>query len=329
MSSYQEFYEEAARAFSFDGSGKIIHRFGNIKSIPAAKQGNEQWVNAVEEVAWPVLYRWHYLRDRRRIPDRREGLTIREREDAEFVARLSEANHSAGVLDAGWRVLARGCGECLCEKSGVRLRVSMAALQADGMRAEDEIVAVRFPGERRYWMPAYYCTAAGTACEPELRIYFNVKPESAPWLLGVLSRELQDAAASYQLKLLNHPQSYTRPDAAVLYVPSSHARLCRGLVDQLLAEEGSRLRSAIPALARRIYPGIAVADEPPLLRGRRASFGEHRCRALARGLARAHREGTRSIGRAVDAICGELVLGNTDPACPYANLSGRSAAADF
>jgi hypothetical protein len=276
-----------------------------------------------------MLYQWHYLHERRKAPDGRAGLTMREREDPEFAARLSEANRSAGVLDGGWRVVSRGPEECLCEKGGLQLRVSAAALQAEGTRPDDETVAVRFPAERRHWMPLYYCTAGGIAAEVELRIYFNIKPASAAWLLRTLSQALQEAAASYQFKLLNHPRSYTRPDAAVLYVPASAARLCRTLVDQLTAEGASAFGATIPALTRGICRGVAVADEPAPLRGRRASFGEHRCRILARGLAHAHAEGRASVTQTVDAICREFILGNLDPAKPYSGVSDRSPAAQF
>jgi hypothetical protein len=67
-------------------------------------------------------------------------------------------------------------------------------------------------------------TAGGVAAEADLRIYFNVRPACAAWLLRVLGQDLNAAGASYQLNLLNHPRSHTRPDAAVLYVPVSAAR---------------------------------------------------------------------------------------------------------
>jgi hypothetical protein len=143
------------------------------------------------------------------------------------------------------------------------------------------------------------------------------------------SHASQSGVAGYQLKLLNHPRSYTGPDAAVLYVPGSEARVCRAIVDRLMASWTPAFRGAIPALTRGIYPGVAVADEPAALRGRRASFGEHRCRIVARGLARAHAGGCGCVTEAVDAICGEFKLNNIDPAQPYAGAPGRSAAAKF
>jgi hypothetical protein len=330
MNGYWQFYEETARSVSFDDAGRVSHKLGGLKTLRTrSKEPGEQWIDAAEDAVWPLLYQWHYLRERRRIPEGRDGLTMREREDPEFVARLSEANRSAGVLDGGWRVVSSGPDECLCEKGGLQLRVSAETLQADGMCPGDETAVVRFPAERRYWMPHYYCIGGGMAAEMELRVYFNVKPASAPWLLRTLSRELHESATSYQFKLLNHPASYTRPDAAVLYVPASESRAIRAIVDRLMASHPSVFRGAIPALTRAIYPGVAVADEPPALRGRQPSFGEHRCRLLARGLARAHAGGCGSVPQTVDAICGEFSLWNIDPAQPYANGPHRVAAAAF
>jgi hypothetical protein len=329
MSGYWEFYEETARAVRFDGLNRIFHKFAGRKTLPSSRQErDEQWITAVEEVVWPMLYRWHYLREQRKVADRREGLTMREREDPEFVAQLSQANRSAGVFDGGWRVVSNGSDGWLCEKSGLQLRVS-AGLQADGQHREDDGVAVRFPAERRHWMPLYYCTGGGMAIEAELRIYFNVRPASASWLLRTLSQALQDAAVSYQLKLLNHPQSYTRPDAAVLYVQGSDAGVCRAIVDRLTASGTAAFRKAIPALTRAIYPGVAVADEPTPRRGRRASFGEDRCRIVARGLAHAHAAGGGSVTQTIDAICREFIQGNLDPARPYADEPNRGAAIKF
>jgi hypothetical protein len=330
MSGYWDFYEETARAVSFDATGRVTHKFAGVKpvSLPG-KIRDERWIDGVEEGVWHWLYQWHYLRERRKVPDRREGLTMRELEDPEFVARLSQANRSAGVLDGGWRVVSSGPDECLCEKSGLQLRVSALSLRPDCQHRENEVVTIRFPAERRHWMPLYYCTCGGIAAEVELRVYFNVKPASAAWLLRTLSQELHESVAGYQLKLLNHPRSYTRPDAAVLYVPGSETRVCRAIVDRLMASGTPAFRGAIPALTRGIYPGVAVADEPSALRGRRTSFGEHRCRIVVRGLARAHAGGCGSVTEAVDAICREFELNNIDPAQPYAGAPGRSAAARF
>ncbi len=330
MSGYWEFYEETARAISFAGSSRVSHKFTGVKQIATRdEEPNERWIESAEDAVWPLIYRWHYLRDRRNVPEQRGWFTMRQREHPEFVAQLSEANQSRGVLDAGWRVVSRGPDECLCEKGGIPLRISTASLQTEGMRPNDETVTVRFPCERRYWMPLYYCTAGGIAAEVTLRLYFNVKSACAPWLLRILSHEFQQAGASYELKLLNHPQRYTRPDSAVLYVPASSVDLSRAIIDQLIAMGNSAFRGAVPALTRRIFPGIALADEPPPLRGRRVSFGEHRCRILARGLARSHAEGGHSVTEAVETIRREFVLRDLDPAQPYMAAGGQSAVATF
>jgi hypothetical protein len=59
MSGYWQFYEEIARAVSFDGSGRISHKFAGVKPIPlSGNERDEQWIDSVEEVVWPLLYQW-------------------------------------------------------------------------------------------------------------------------------------------------------------------------------------------------------------------------------------------------------------------------------
>jgi hypothetical protein len=331
VNSYWSFYADAATYSSFRESKRFCHKLAGVTPIrPGEERGSDGWLRAAEEAAWPVLYRWHYLRDRRGAAEDSEALTMREREDAEFVAALSQANHSAGVIDPGWIVTGRHGEECLCEKGGVRLRVRAALLQPEsGRPREKEEVAIRFPAERRHWMPLYYCTAGGASCEPQLRVYFNVKPACAAWLLRYVSEGLREAGASYQFKLLNNPRRYTRPDAAVLYVPGEALDACRAIVMRVMASGTSAFRREAPALARPIHPGIAVADEPESARARRTSFGEHRCRIVARGLARAHAGGSRSTADAVEMICREFALENLDSSRPYANSGSQSVAARF
>jgi hypothetical protein len=206
----------------------------------------------------------------------------------------------------------------LCDKNGLTLSVPATAAQVAG-----ETISVRFPSERRYWMPGYFCTLGGRAIDPDLRIYLNVKPQSAAWLARTITEKLEHSGASYQLKLLNHPRRYTRPDAAVLYVGRDSVDEARTLVK--LISVTPALRPQTPALARSIHPGIAVADEPLQTPGRFVSFGEHRCRILARALARAH---AACVQERVHAILREFEAEGLDPARPYASGS-QGIAADF
>lgn len=110
MSGYWEFYEETARAISFAGSSRVSHKFTGVKQIATRdEEPNERWIESAEDAVWPLIYRWHYLRDRRNVPEQRGWFTMRQREHPEFVAQLSEANQSRGVLDAGgvWSAVGR------------------------------------------------------------------------------------------------------------------------------------------------------------------------------------------------------------------------------
>jgi hypothetical protein len=312
MNCFHQSYDEAARAFWFQGARRFSHKFAGPRRIPSSSP------SAAENALWPIIYRWHYLRDSHAEVDPPHATTLREREDPEFVAMLSAANRSSGVWDPGWSIRGAQANESVCEKEGLVLCVPASDVRGS------ETVDVRFPSERRHWMPGYYCTAGGRTAQPDFRVYLNVKPQCAAWLLQTVTSQLEERGASYQLKLLNHPRAYTRPDASVLYMSGGGIEDCRRLLETLAAAP-SAFRAQTPALTRTLYRGIAIADEPPATAGRPVSFGEHRSRMVARGLARARAEGGLTVEQRLQAIYSEFESHGLDASRPYSAASGGIA----
>lgn len=318
MNCYQDFYRGIARAFRFQGNHRLEHKLAGTRQLQVADDPtDEAWISAAEESAWHIIYRWHYLRERPVAGPELRPLSMREREDPEFAARLVAADSSQGVFDQGWAVVSRDNGACTCEKDGLRLRVPAVA-------EPGESIVVRFPAGRRHWMPDYYSTGGGISPQIALRVYFNVKPDWAPWLLRTVSGVFGHAHTGYQFKLLNHPRHYTRPDAAVLYVGSGGIDATITLLREIASSRQPAFRARVPELTLRLEPGIALADEPPKSGRRSMSFGENRSRLLARALARAHADGSGCV----EAIQNEFALQQLDPARPYAAAGGNSLA-DF
>jgi HopA1 effector protein family len=307
MSAYRTVYEEIARHALHDRVG-----FREIWSK-----------NDPEEALWPLIYRRHYLRERHIAAPPASGAPMRELESPEFAAELAAANRSTGILESGWRVIGSEGGQFQCEKDGLSLCVPAALMQPGAP------VTIRFPAERRYWMPFFYCIGGGLSVEPSLRVYFNVKPGCAAWLLRTLSEEFEKSGAAYQFKVLNHPAHYTRPDAAVLYVGADRLDGCRAIVKHIAAAGTSAFRVSVPSLARRIHPGIAVADEPPAIGGQRVSFGEHRCRVIAKGLALARANACVDVAQTVECIAQAFALEGLTSERPYASTGAHSLAGDF
>jgi hypothetical protein len=135
-------------------------------------------------------------------------------------------------------------------------------------RQDPDLGWCHMPGARRH--------AAG---EPgTARVYWHLCREGAlPF-----ARALRKLDLPHHAKIANDPSQFVRADAAVLYAP-------RDALDVRALHEAVKpwLRPGTPAFARRIAPGVAVADDP----GRGESFGLHRSRLAAEGLHEAWRAG--------------------------------------
>jgi hypothetical protein len=308
MNPFHRFYEETVQSFLFQSPRCVWHRFAGPQRIVS------HGLSAAENALWPIVYKWHYLRDPHTGVNPTRAATLRELEDPEFAAALSAANRGSGVWDPGWSIRGPQANELVCEKEGLILRAPASFVR--GSQTAD----VRFPSERRHSLRGYYCASGGRTAKTDFRIYFAVKPQCAAWLLQAVTEKLEERGANYHFKLLNQPRAYTRPDAAVLYMSRNEIEDCRGLLESLAAVP-SAFRAQSPAFARAIYRGIAVADEPPATAGELVSFGEHRSRIVARGLARAHAEGTLTIEQRLQAIYREFEAHGLDASRPYSAAS--------
>jgi hypothetical protein len=105
------------------------------------------------------------------------------------------------------------------------------------------------------------------------RLYLNIGPRQAGWVLGDLARALDRADVRFDAKVLGHPRSYKRRDAAVLYFATEEAERIIQLVLQQLSRDSIRLRRGVPALCGTICDGLGFADEPDDIPGG-LSFGQ-------------------------------------------------------
>lgn len=144
------------------------------------------------------------------------------------------------------------------------------------------------------------------------RIYFNVRPATAPRAVHELTAALTDVA--FQLKCPILGAACERVDAIVLY----HARSEREQVLAALSGRWSRLDPlldpAVPALTCEVRPGVAVADD--VEDGR--SFGESRCRLLAVAVdAAAATWGAADPAQRLAVLVAALRDAGVDPQCPW------------
>lgn len=143
------------------------------------------------------------------------------------------------------------------------------------------------------------------------RIYINIRPDAAAALLRDVCCELNATGQQFDLKIANDAAYYHRSDVAVLYSPRARLVEVWLSVRPILVRYSAQLRSPVPALVRRLLPGVGAADDPST----GSSFGLDRCQAVAIGLARSL--GERSSTARLRAISSAMVEQDIDPDAPY------------
>jgi hypothetical protein len=158
------------------------------------------------------------------------------------------------------------------------------------------------------YLTVHGSSKVGDPVPPTVRCYLNVVPEAAPRVFARLAAGVESAGVAFAAKLLDNPENFGRPDAAVFYTTRADAAtLVRCALD--VWNEGA-FGADVPAFTREVAPGIAVADDP----GDGVSFGYHRCSLIARGLATAATTDPYArLGSIIDAF----MRAGIDPARPH------------
>lgn len=151
----------------------------------------------------------------------------------------------------------------------------MADLEADGLRAVapvDDLVGTLEPGRQVRVLgvsaipgriPGFFFRhGVFPLTAPLSRLYLNISPKHAAWVLGPLARWLDGVGVPFQMKVLADPESYYRSDAAVVYVPSVRIRDALRFCAEAHRRGDLQTDARVPLLTRAVEPGLAVADEP-------------------------------------------------------------------
>jgi hypothetical protein len=272
----------------------------------------DEHLGADYAMLWRFLYVQHYCHAPRLWND--EGTDGMERlglraADLPFLGELAGADFGGGWWDPGWRV-GRGAAVPVeavpveavpVEKAGIRLSAPRRDVRLPDAKGRpgpaelcpaelcpDEPVLVRFPSGTAGRMNGFYHvtgTAGPATTGALMRIYLNVRPAHAPTTVQRVVAGLNEAGIRFTLKIVNSRQHLRRRDNTVVYLAE------RDLDAALVAvQEGAvqALNPETPLFTRKVAAGISVAAEG-LTRGRLAdkrnwSFGESRCKFLARGL---------------------------------------------
>ncbi|MBI7024819.1 T3SS effector HopA1 family protein [Pseudomonas aeruginosa] len=124
--------------------------------------------------------------------------------------------------------------------------------------------------------------AESDACSDDamLRYYFAVRPERLGDLVVLIRQALDRAQLPFSLKYPLQPAALLRLDAVVLYGCARHARQLHATLASLRSRLAELLRPVQALWTQALMPGLGFAQDPD----DGLSFGESRCRALARGM---------------------------------------------
>lgn len=216
-------------------------------------------------------------------------------------------------------------GSALVELSGVRTRLP-AELVPDGVVA-GEVATLRLPAARPALSHGFYLLD-GPHGGPDhrgglRRVYLHAAdPEAAARVWRPVLEQLNAAGTPYRSKALSHREGYPRRDAVVVYLPAGAAGLAEELAEVVEGLPG--LEPEVSALAHRLAPGVAVADDPhdPRPQYRELSFGEHRCAVLANALLRHAERPAESLAELFAAECRDA---GVDPGTPAFNQRADQA----
>ncbi|GAA4670142.1 T3SS effector HopA1 family protein [Nocardioides nanhaiensis] len=180
-------------------------------------------------------------------------------------------------------------GSAVVELAGVRTRMPAELVPANAHPGE--LATLHLPAARPALSHGFYLLD-GPHGGPDprgglRRVYLHAEdPAAAARLWRPVLEHLNDAGVRYRSKALSHHEGYPRRDAVVVYLPLAAAGVAEELADAVAGLPG--LAPDVSALAHRVGPGVAVADDPRDARPqyRELSFGEHRCAVLANALLR-------------------------------------------
>ena len=224
----------------------------------------------------------------------------------EFVARLSAANAGTGTYEAGWVVRQlEPDGSIAVEKDGLTVWALPHEFIPDAGGVEVGRGGwLRIGKEQRHLTPGFYfafgdALPRGRDTQAVVRIYWHVTAAGAPPLVRAITRELNARGVPFHFKTLADPQQYCRADAAVLYMPKPAYADARQPLIRVVGLVKPWLRPEVPLMTKALAAGVGLAEDPGDVE---SSFGQHRCRLVARSLWRSFEAGrTAADERLADA----------------------------
>jgi hypothetical protein len=223
-----------------------------------------------------------------------------------FIESLSQANNGKGTRESGWEIRKiETNGLFVVHKNGLNIWVLPQLFVAENSKSEiGSKGSIPIGKEFRALLPGFYmvnsnATVDDNVAKTTVRIYWNIGKSSAVALMTHVTTELNKDNVPFRFKTVSYPNLYARADAAVLYVDKRHLVRSKLALSRIYRQmKSSSFKPQTPLLARRLAPGIALAEDP----NNGESFGQHRSRLLAEALYAAYEKGGSSTAQKIAEI---------------------------
>ncbi|HVR41699.1 MAG TPA: T3SS effector HopA1 family protein [Thermoanaerobaculia bacterium] len=210
---------------------------------------------------------------------------------------LSQANATRERWDTGWRIAQFAPNGSVYAQKGAVMRSFAPGLYAT-MQGTSPMagapVNVYLAKGSRDMQPGFYHVFGEQPFDDRglnlTRIYFHIDEAGAPQLINALTTSLNRFRVPFRMKSLSYRGVYTRADAAVLFFPKRSFPIIAQLLGRIRANVRNHLRPRVPLMTKRLFDGIALAEDP----ANGDSFGTSRCRLIAQAIWDAYTRGEQS-----------------------------------
>lgn len=324
-------------------SPRVYRLRGEPKSLPdvfaVRFADRDVWNRHIGWALGRVIYQLYYLgsdmTDASGEPAK-SPVSVYGQSHPEFSTRLRNANSGAGWLNPRWEVTAIHETGFLVKKKGVTLVARRDEVEPESATHVEVgcLVRVKFPKHFPYISPGYYTAISdsGPARRNVVRVYVDVSADGAPDVLRAATEFVNSGRLPAMVKVVSHPDRFSRPDSLVMYLDRVDFSRCREKLAQRFSEFlGRTIGTRSPGFAFAWFPGIGVAEEPPKTPAVE-SFGEHRSRHIACGLAKSFSGSNRDPVPASERLAilrRHLVENQLDPDRLYLNPGSCDILASF